>query len=257
MTTEADRKELAYRIEKYSGSNRGQIGLRLEEAGIEYRTWRRAAIGIGISDVEFQKISAFLSDNSLIRSKEETGIYLKDDFVDYYGFYDLYRPNSADENRIEVFRAQFEWDKNLNVAKVVAQIDNGSLREFIVYKPAGNFLFLRGAVRGWSSLYALDNLWDCRIQDGQAVSVMTGVSVAMDYTDRNERSIHPVLFPIVLEKVRDKGFMPYRQEVKPNASYERLHELLAIAARLHISSTDVWSRFMMPGDANGGPRKPY
>ncbi|TPL89746.1 hypothetical protein FJ941_02790 [Mesorhizobium sp. B2-3-13] len=259
MATEEERKEARQQvkalIDEFSKEHRGEIESILGNAGLPYRTWRRAGQGLSISDVEFNKIVRFLSKNSLVYSKRETGTYTKKVFDGHYGFYNMYRPNSVDSNRIEIFRAGFEWDDSLKVAKVVMQNYGRNRVQFIVYKPEGKFLFLRGAVDGWSSLYALDELGRCRIR-GKETKIMTGVCVAMDYTDSYERSLYPVLFPVVLEKMHDVGFADYKEEVAPSVEYERLRELLEIAVRGNKSAVDVWLRFAMPGNANGGPLNP-
>ncbi|WP_224543272.1 hypothetical protein [Mesorhizobium sp. CA16] len=256
MASEEEREEARQQvkalIDEFSKEHRGEIESILRDAGIPYRTWRRAGQGFPISDVEFNKIVRFLSRHSLVYSKPDTGKYSKRELDDHYGFYNMYRPNSVDAKRIEVFRAEFEWDDSLKVAKVVMQNYGRSKVQFIVYKPTGNFLFLRGAVAGWSSLYVLDKLGRCRI-GGNDTKIMTGVCVAMDYTDSHERSLYPVLFPVVLEKIQDVGFSDYKEEVAPSVEYERLRELLEIAVRGNQSAVEVWSRFVMPGNANGGP----
>lgn len=254
MITEDDRKELAAQIDEFSKLHHGDIAVLLEGAHIHYRTWRRAAQCTIVSDVEFKKIAEFLSEHSLGKSEPKMGSYFKNELADYYGFYNMYRPNSVDETRIEVFRAAFKWDKVRRAAVVVMQDHGGSSTEFMVYKPKGEFLFLRGAVEGWSSLYALGKLWPYKIADSEIVNIMTGVCVAMDYADCDERSLLPIVFPIVLEKLVETGFSEYREEIKPSPQYERLRRLLEVAVRDNVSATEVWSRFAMPGNSNGGPR---
>jgi hypothetical protein len=100
----------------------------------------------------------------------------------------------------------------------------------------------------------LGELWNYRVKDEEFAAIMTGVCVATDYADRDERTLLPIVFPIVMEKRLGTDFSQYREEVRPSSGYDRVQQLLEVAVRANMSTVDVWSRFAMPGKANGGPR---
>jgi hypothetical protein len=159
MFTDADRKDVAAQIREFSSQHRGNVASELEKAGIQYKTWRRAAQLIIISGIEFKKIQDFLSDNSLAKSSPETGLYTKDDFKVYYGLYNVYRPNSVNEARIEVFPAKFSWNRNVGSLKLscktsttpVQILSSISLREIsfsFAAQPKDGAVYMRWASYG-------------------------------------------------------------------------------------------------------------
>ncbi|TGR08788.1 hypothetical protein EN833_15100 [Mesorhizobium sp. M4B.F.Ca.ET.190.01.1.1] len=254
MAAADERAYLKRQITEFTKEYRGRSLIEtLEKDNISYRTWRRAANGESISDVEFRKISLFLSNFGFVEAPSEIGSYRKNEKS--YGFYNLYRPNSIDENRIEIFSARMRWDGSRRSETVVIRDEGGEETEFIVQRPkSSDFFFLRGAVEGWSSLYVLRTLRPYPESNGQKEAIMGGLCVATDYTDRFQQALFPVVFPIVLEKGSETDFSEYRQAAAPSDEHARLLKLLQMAVHANEGSIGVWRRLEMPGKSNGGPQ---
>ncbi|TBF85710.1 hypothetical protein [Rhizobium leguminosarum] len=255
MRTEDEKQELAGLIDIFKRANYREVTDILIGTGIATYTWYKAAAGTAISDANFDKILEIIYSSKVdgITSRNEFGSYTVASMREYEGYFKLYRPNSEDKTKIEVFSAMFKWSpKDRCLMFYVRNLDSQS--EFFVHRPKTHSnISLRGVSTGWSSLYILGN----RIHGTTCIS---GVSVAMDTIVPGEALFHPILFPIVLEKVSTEALDPYHQLDNGSHEYERVEALLKASVNANVGVVEtVWSRFKMPGNSNGGPntvRKP-
>ncbi|MDR9763736.1 hypothetical protein RJJ37_29595 [Rhizobium redzepovicii] len=255
MRTEEERQELVGLIDVYKRAKFRKVTEILSGTEIGVHTWHKAAAGHSISDDKFYKILDLIYRSRVdgITSRKEFGSYSISSMEEYEGYYSIYRPNSEDKAKIEVFSAKCAWSGKDRCLMVYVQ-NIRSQSEYFVHKPkTHNNISLRGVSIGWSSLYILGKHVSYG-GDHSSSTCISGVSVAMDTIVPGEQLFHPILFPVVFEKVNAETLHSYYQLEKGSHAYERADALLKAAVDANISVIEtVWSRFTMPGNSNGGP----
>lgn len=247
--------DLPNRVMRFSKHYRGTVQKRLELTPISTHSWWRVHRGERVSLAVQEAIKAFLDENEgadpSFVAKKVTG-YEKDGIPAPLQPYVLYRADTTSADSIEVFPGELKWSDEEGMAYLSCKEEgDGNVLLSVLKPPFSDFIMLRGADWGWSSLYVINA---GSPQSGKFARL--GLALILDQLKAEVETSSPILTPVALAPQPAEPIASYKKLKRGEEEFAAAEALLTAAVHDNLMVTSVLERFAMPGKINGGAQRP-